>query len=92
MILPVISLIISVFPSQAVFKDKIHFNSRYPGSDHLPNTCNVSILSPVLQGDVMTPPTLPCVYFDLPLQTVSSNSTPEPVHDLHGAICKPQRL
>lgn len=35
---------------QAVFKDKIHFNSHYPGSDILPNTCNVSILGPTLQG------------------------------------------
>lgn len=37
---------------QAAFKDKIHFNSHYPGSDVLPNTCNVSILGPTLQGDV----------------------------------------
>ncbi|TNM87644.1 hypothetical protein fugu_005865 [Takifugu bimaculatus] len=35
---------------KAVFKDKIHFNSHYPGSDILPNTCNVSILGPGLQG------------------------------------------
>ncbi|CAN9500804.1 unnamed protein product [Ophioblennius macclurei] len=35
---------------QAVFKNKIHFNSHYPGSDILPNTCNVSILGPTLQG------------------------------------------
>lgn len=35
---------------KAVFKDKIHFNSHYPGSDILPNTCNVSILGPTLQG------------------------------------------
>lgn len=34
----------------AVFRDQIHFNSRYPGSDVLPNTCNVSILGPTLQG------------------------------------------
>uniref|UniRef100_A0A3Q3FCA2 Selenocysteine lyase n=1 Tax=Kryptolebias marmoratus TaxID=37003 RepID=A0A3Q3FCA2_KRYMA len=39
---------------QDVFKDKIHFNSHYPSSDVLPNTCNVSILGPALQGDVMT--------------------------------------
>uniref|UniRef100_A0A3Q1AKM5 Selenocysteine lyase n=1 Tax=Amphiprion ocellaris TaxID=80972 RepID=A0A3Q1AKM5_AMPOC len=43
---------------RAVFKDKIHFNSHYPGSDILPNTCNVSILGPTLQGDVMTLPSL----------------------------------
>ncbi|XP_028259829.1 selenocysteine lyase [Parambassis ranga] len=35
---------------QAVFRDKIRFNSHYPGSDILPNTCNVSILGPTLQG------------------------------------------
>ncbi|XP_012716724.2 selenocysteine lyase [Fundulus heteroclitus] len=33
-----------------VFRDKIRFNSHYPGSDLLPNTCNVSILGPALQG------------------------------------------
>ncbi|KAF3691286.1 Selenocysteine lyase [Channa argus] len=35
---------------QATFKDKIRFNSHYPGSGILPNTCNVSILGPTLQG------------------------------------------
>ncbi|XP_038138324.1 selenocysteine lyase [Cyprinodon tularosa] len=35
---------------QAVFRDRIRFNSHYPGSDILPNTCNVSILGPALQG------------------------------------------
>lgn len=35
---------------RTVFKNKIHFNSHYPGSDILPNTCNVSILGPTLQG------------------------------------------
>lgn len=40
---------------QAVFKDKIHFNSHYPGADILPNTCNVSILGPGLQGNVIAP-------------------------------------
>ncbi|KAF7659369.1 hypothetical protein LDENG_00298690 [Lucifuga dentata] len=35
---------------KAVFEEKIHFNSHYPGSDILPNTCNVSILGPQLQG------------------------------------------
>ncbi|KAF3835738.1 hypothetical protein F7725_028296 [Dissostichus mawsoni] len=34
---------------KAIFKDKIHFNSNFPGSDVLPNTCNVSILGPTLQ-------------------------------------------
>lgn len=33
-----------------VFKDKLHLNSRFPGSEVLPNTCNVSILGPNLQG------------------------------------------
>lgn len=35
---------------RAVFNDKIRFNSHYPGSDILPNTCNLSILGPRLQG------------------------------------------
>ncbi|XP_064186792.1 selenocysteine lyase isoform X2 [Anguilla rostrata] len=36
---------------QDVFgKEKIHFNSHFPGSETLPNTCNVSILGPGLQG------------------------------------------
>uniref|UniRef100_A0A1A8IZ96 Selenocysteine lyase n=1 Tax=Nothobranchius kuhntae TaxID=321403 RepID=A0A1A8IZ96_NOTKU len=35
---------------QDVFRDRIRFNSHYPGSDVLPNTCNVSILGPALQG------------------------------------------
>ncbi|KAM3850241.1 selenocysteine lyase [Diretmus argenteus] len=34
----------------AVFGEKIHFNSHFPGSDILPNTCNVSIMGPKLQG------------------------------------------
>uniref|UniRef100_A0A667ZWH8 Selenocysteine lyase n=1 Tax=Myripristis murdjan TaxID=586833 RepID=A0A667ZWH8_9TELE len=35
---------------RAVFREKIHFNSHFPSSDILPNTCNVSILGPRLQG------------------------------------------
>ncbi|KAG7513896.1 hypothetical protein JOB18_019470 [Solea senegalensis] len=35
---------------RTVFKDRIHFNSHYPGSEILPNTCNVSIQGPTLQG------------------------------------------
>ncbi|XP_065097134.1 selenocysteine lyase isoform X2 [Paramisgurnus dabryanus] len=31
-------------------EDKVHFNSHFPGSDILPNTCNVSILGRGLQG------------------------------------------
>uniref|UniRef100_UPI00398F592E selenocysteine lyase isoform X2 n=1 Tax=Pristiophorus japonicus TaxID=55135 RepID=UPI00398F592E len=31
-------------------KDKLHFNSHFKGSDRLPNTCNMSILGPNLQG------------------------------------------
>ncbi|KAJ8277075.1 hypothetical protein GJAV_G00071220 [Gymnothorax javanicus] len=31
-------------------KEKIHFNSHFAGSETLPNTCNVSILGPGLQG------------------------------------------
>lgn len=45
-------VVVVYFPFQATFKDKIRFNSRFPGSDVLPNTCNVSILGPTLQGDV----------------------------------------
>ncbi|CAL9695912.1 unnamed protein product [Knipowitschia caucasica] len=33
-----------------VFKDKLHFNSHFQDSEILPNTCNVSILGPNLQG------------------------------------------
>lgn len=43
-------------PPQTVFKDRIHFNSHFLGSDILPNTCNVSILGPALQGEALTPP------------------------------------
>ncbi|CAF96629.1 unnamed protein product, partial [Tetraodon nigroviridis] len=35
---------------KAVFGDQIRFNSHHPGSDILPNTCNVSILGPGFQG------------------------------------------
>ncbi|CAJ1059793.1 selenocysteine lyase [Xyrichtys novacula] len=35
---------------EAVFGDKIRINNHFPGSDILPNTCNVSILGPGLQG------------------------------------------
>ncbi|KAJ7993405.1 hypothetical protein DPEC_G00272100 [Dallia pectoralis] len=31
-------------------KERIHFNSHFPDSESLPNTCNVSILGPRLQG------------------------------------------
>ncbi|XP_072111819.1 selenocysteine lyase [Mobula birostris] len=31
-------------------KEKLHFNSHFQESDRLPNTCNVSILGPNLQG------------------------------------------
>ncbi|XP_029471852.1 selenocysteine lyase isoform X2 [Rhinatrema bivittatum] len=31
-------------------KENIHFNSHFPGSERLPNTCNVSILGPELKG------------------------------------------
>ena len=37
---------------QEVFgEEKVHFSSHFPGSESLPNTCNVSILGPHLQGD-----------------------------------------
>ncbi|CAC5413309.1 SCLY [Mytilus coruscus] len=35
---------------QATFKDRIHLNGKFPSSERLPNTCNVSILSDKLQG------------------------------------------
>ncbi|XP_023809718.1 selenocysteine lyase isoform X2 [Oryzias latipes] len=35
---------------KSVFRDKIRFNNRFPGSDILPNTINMSILGPTLQG------------------------------------------
>ncbi|XP_077573271.1 selenocysteine lyase [Stigmatopora nigra] len=35
---------------KVVFKNKLHFNNHFPGSTRLPNTCNVSILGPHLQG------------------------------------------
>lgn len=31
-------------------EERIHFNSHFPGSETLPNTCNVSILGPHLRG------------------------------------------
>ncbi|XP_048398860.1 selenocysteine lyase isoform X2 [Stegostoma tigrinum] len=31
-------------------KDRLHFNSHFEGSERLPNTCNLSILGPNLQG------------------------------------------
>ncbi|XP_057696159.1 selenocysteine lyase [Corythoichthys intestinalis] len=35
---------------KVVFKEKLHFNNHFQGSDRLPNTCNVSIVGPGLQG------------------------------------------
>nr|XP_061834611.1 selenocysteine lyase-like [Nerophis lumbriciformis]XP_061834612.1 selenocysteine lyase-like [Nerophis lumbriciformis] len=35
---------------KATFKDKLHFNSHFAGSECLPNTCNVSLLGAGLQG------------------------------------------
>ncbi|KAG8580635.1 hypothetical protein GDO81_007372 [Engystomops pustulosus] len=35
---------------QAVFGNKIRFNSQFPGTDRLPNTCNVSLLTPAVLG------------------------------------------
>uniref|UniRef100_A0AAY5ESF6 Selenocysteine lyase n=1 Tax=Electrophorus electricus TaxID=8005 RepID=A0AAY5ESF6_ELEEL len=38
----------------AVFgEEKVRFNSHFPGSDTLPNTCNVSILGQGLQGKLL---------------------------------------
>ncbi|XP_055964299.1 selenocysteine lyase isoform X1 [Sorex fumeus] len=35
---------------QAEFGPRIHLNSRFPGTERLPNTCNFSIRGPQLQG------------------------------------------
>ncbi|KAM8953178.1 selenocysteine lyase [Pelodytes ibericus] len=35
---------------QAVFGDRIRFNSHFPGTERLPNTCNVSLLRPSILG------------------------------------------
>ncbi|KAH3697991.1 selenocysteine lyase-like [Dreissena polymorpha] len=32
------------------FKERVHFNGKFPGIESLPNTCNVSILGKNLQG------------------------------------------
>ncbi|XP_045337884.1 selenocysteine lyase isoform X3 [Leopardus geoffroyi] len=34
-------------------KQRIHLNSRFPGTERLPNTCNFSIRGPQLQGHVL---------------------------------------
>ncbi|XP_042851775.1 selenocysteine lyase isoform X3 [Panthera tigris] len=34
-------------------KQRIHLNSRFPGTERLPNTCNFSIRGPQLQGRVL---------------------------------------
>ncbi|KAI7811222.1 putative selenocysteine lyase [Triplophysa rosa] len=42
--------------AEAVFgEDKVHFNSRFPGSEVLPNTCNVSIMGRGLEGEWKAP-------------------------------------
>ncbi|KAE8604571.1 hypothetical protein XENTR_v10014744 [Xenopus tropicalis] len=35
---------------EAVFEDRIRLNSRFPGAERLPNTCNVSLLKPAMLG------------------------------------------
>ncbi|XP_014444598.1 selenocysteine lyase [Tupaia chinensis] len=35
---------------EAEFGERIHLNSRFPGTERLPNTCNFSIRGPRLQG------------------------------------------
>ncbi|KAM9316461.1 selenocysteine lyase [Gastrophryne carolinensis] len=35
---------------QVVFGDRIRFNSRFLGTERLPNTCNVSLLQPAVMG------------------------------------------
>uniref|UniRef100_A0A3B3R9M6 Selenocysteine lyase n=1 Tax=Paramormyrops kingsleyae TaxID=1676925 RepID=A0A3B3R9M6_9TELE len=39
-----------LYPQTVFGKEKIHFNSHFPGSETLPNTCNVSLLGPGLEG------------------------------------------
>ena len=39
-------------PPQAQFADQVHFNGRFDGSPRIPNTCNVSLLGPKLQGEM----------------------------------------
>lgn len=77
-----------------MFAGRIRFNSHFLGSDILPNTCNVSILGPRLQGDVMTllcpMSVLACWSQQCPLTLHQCLS--EAGHDLHEAICKLQRL
>ncbi|XP_075385602.1 selenocysteine lyase [Tenrec ecaudatus] len=38
---------------EAFGKKRIHFNSQFPGTERLSNTCNVSILGPRLQGHLV---------------------------------------
>ncbi|XP_012611130.1 selenocysteine lyase isoform X2 [Microcebus murinus] len=38
---------------EAAFGKRIHLNSRFPGAERLPNTCNFSIRGPQLQGRVV---------------------------------------
>ncbi|XP_072263876.1 selenocysteine lyase [Pyxicephalus adspersus] len=35
---------------QAIFSDRIRFNSHFPGTERLPNTCSVSLLKPSVLG------------------------------------------
>ncbi|KAM4771384.1 selenocysteine lyase [Rhinophrynus dorsalis] len=35
---------------EAVFQNRIRFNSHFPGAERLPNTCNVSLLKPAVLG------------------------------------------
>ena len=45
-----------IFPHlQEVYGDRAHFNGDYPGSQCLPNTCNVSITVPgrIIQGKII---------------------------------------
>ena len=80
-------------PSQSVFKDKIRFNSHYAGSDVLPNTCNVSILGPALQGDVITPSSLSLsLFWPASPDKCPPSYAPMSVHDLERGICEPQNV
>ena len=37
---------------QAQFADQVRFNGRFDGSPRIPNTCNISLLGPELQGEM----------------------------------------
>ena len=66
----------SVCLLQEVFgEEKVHFSSHFPGSESLPNTCNVSILGPRLRGEGL----LHLLLTDPNPKLTISNLTPKPL-------------